>query len=59
MSKGYALDEDMQKYFIVSRPTKLSDLQLDNIDDAETMRAVKRGRKLRARREAQLEDQIM
>jgi hypothetical protein len=21
MSKGYALDEDMQKYFIVSRPT--------------------------------------
>jgi hypothetical protein len=59
MSKGYAIDDDMQKYFIVSRPTKLSDLQLDNVDDEATIRAVKRGRKLRARREAQLKNQLM
>jgi|GEM_PF-5910258 len=58
MSRGYAFDP--QKYYIVSQPTKLSDLQLDNLgDDDETIQAVKRGRKFRERREAHINNQFM
>jgi hypothetical protein len=57
MSKGYAFDA--QKYYIVTQPTRLSDLQLEELEGEPTARAIKRGRKLRERREARLKDQIM
>jgi hypothetical protein len=57
MSKSYAFDA--QKYYIVTQPTRLSDLQLEDLDGEPTQRALKRGRQLRERREARLKDQIM
>jgi hypothetical protein len=60
MSKGYALDEfDTNKLWIVAQPMPLSQLQLDEYDNEDVSRAVKRGRKLRARREARLKDELM
>jgi hypothetical protein len=56
MSKSYAFDA--QKYYIVTQPTRLSDLQLEELDGEPTVRAVKRGRKLRERREARLKNQL-
>jgi hypothetical protein len=58
MSKGYAQDEGMEKYYIVTRPTKLSDLQLEDLDGSVS-HAVKRGRRLRERREAHIKNQLM
>jgi hypothetical protein len=58
MSKGFAQEDSMEKYYIVTRPTKLSDLQLDDLDGSVS-HAVKRGRKLRERREAQIKSQLM
>jgi hypothetical protein len=57
MSKGYALD-DMQKYYIVTRPTRLSELPLDDLDGESVSQAVKRGRKLRDRRMARIKNQL-
>jgi hypothetical protein len=57
MSKSYAFDA--QKYYIVTQPTRLSDLQLEELDQEPSARAVKRGRKLRERREARLKDQLI
>jgi hypothetical protein len=57
MSKSYAFDA--QKYYIVTQPTRLSDLQLEDLDGEPTQRVLKRGRQLRERREARLKDQIM
>jgi hypothetical protein len=60
MSKGYALDDiNIQKYYIVTRPTRLSDLQLDEIDGEPAAHAIKRGRKLRERRAARFKNQIV
>jgi hypothetical protein len=59
MSKGYALDDiNIQKYYIVTRPTRLSDLQLEELDGDSTDQAVKRGRKLRERRAARIKHQL-
>jgi hypothetical protein len=57
MSRSYAFDA--QKYYIVTQPTRLSDLQLEDLEGEPTARAIKRGRKLRERREARYKDQIM
>lgn len=58
MSKGFGLDDiNMQKYFIVTRPTPLSDIQFEDVDEPDS-RAIKRGRKLRARREARIRNQL-
>ncbi len=36
MSKYHGLgDVNVQKYYIVTRPTRLSDLQFDDIDDGD------------------------
>jgi hypothetical protein len=60
MSKSYGLDDiNIQKYYIVTRPTRLSDLQLDDIDsDPASRGAVKRGRKLRERRISRIRNQL-
>jgi hypothetical protein len=58
MSKGYAFDDNIQKYYIVTQPTRLSDLQLEELDGEPTARAIKRGRKLRDRREARIKNQL-
>jgi hypothetical protein len=55
MSKSYGLDDiNIQKYYIVTQPTRLSDLQLEDLDGEPTAQAIKRGRKLRERREARM-----
>jgi hypothetical protein len=57
MSKGYGLDDiKMQKFYIVSSPTKLSQLHLDDIDGDDDI--VAKGRKLRARRMARIRNQL-
>jgi hypothetical protein len=57
MSKGYELDKyQTNKLWIVTAPTKISDMQLEEFDDGVVSQAVKRGRKLRARREARLKE---
>jgi hypothetical protein len=59
MSKGYALDDiNIQKFYIVTRPTRLSDLQLDDLDSAQASNAIKRGRKLRERREERMKNEL-
>jgi len=59
MSRSYGLDEiNMQKYYIVTQPTRLSDLQLDELDTGPDSQAIKRGRKLRQRRLARMRDQM-
>ncbi len=59
MSRSYALDEiNIQKYYIVTQPTRISDLQIDDLDNEPSNRAVKRGRKLRERRLARIHNQI-
>jgi hypothetical protein len=57
MSKSYNQDDiNIQKYYIVTQPTRLSDLDLDGLDDPSS--AVKRGRKLRERRMARIRNQL-
>jgi hypothetical protein len=59
MSKGNALDNiNIQKYYIVTQPTRLSDLQLEELEDEPTARAIKRGRKLRERRAARMKNEL-
>lgn len=59
MSKGYGLDDiNVQKYYIVTRPTRLSDLQLEDLDAEPESHAVKKGRKLRERRVLRLKNQL-
>lgn len=60
MSRSYALDDiNIQKYYIVTKPTRLSDLQLDELEDEVSSRAVKRGRKLRERRAARIKHELV
>ena len=59
MSKSYGLDDiNIQKFYIVTRPTRLSDLQLDDLENEPASHAVKRGRKLRERRMARIRNQL-
>jgi hypothetical protein len=59
MSKGNGLnDVDIQKFYIVTRPTRLSDLQLDDLESDPSAHAIRKGRKLRERREAKMRDQL-
>jgi hypothetical protein len=59
MSKGHGLDDiDVQKYYIVTRPTRLSDLQFDDLESGPDARAIRKGRKLRERRMARIRDQL-
>jgi hypothetical protein len=59
MSKGMGLnDVDMQKFYIVTQPTRLSDLQLDDLESDPNAYAIRKGRKLRERRMAKMRDQL-
>jgi hypothetical protein len=59
MSKGQGLDDlDMQKFYIVTRPTRLSDLQLEDIESDPNAHALRKGRKLRERRMARMRNML-
>jgi hypothetical protein len=59
MSKGQGLDDvDMQKFYIVTRPTRLSDLQLDDIESDPSDHTIRKGRKLRERRMARMRNML-
>lgn len=58
MSKSYEDEFEVQKYYIVTQPTRLSDLQLDDLEADPKSHAIKRGRKLRERRMARIRNQL-
>lgn len=48
----------MQKYYIVTQPTPLSQLELEDMDAEPDRRIMKKARNLRARRDARLRNRI-
>ena len=59
MKKHYALkDVNMKKYYIVTRPTKLSDLTLDEFEDEGNVHWREKARQLQARRWRRIKQQL-
>jgi hypothetical protein len=55
---GAAKDNSVKKYYILSQPTKLSDLSLDEFDDDNTSGWRERSRQLQARRWRKIRHQV-
>lgn len=59
MKKHYALkDVNMKKYYIVTRPTRLSDLTFDELED-ESSHWREKARQLQARRWRRIRQQLV
>jgi hypothetical protein len=59
MKKHYALkDVNMKKYYIVTRPTRLSDLTFDELEDETNSKWREKARQLQARRWRRIKQQL-
>jgi hypothetical protein len=60
MKKHYALkDVNMKKYYIVTRPTRLSDLTFDEIEEEDSIQWREKARQLQTRRWRRIKQQLV
>lgn len=58
LNGGKHKDDSMKKYYIITKPTPLSDLTLDDLDSSDDQSWRERSRQLQARRWRKLRHQI-
>jgi hypothetical protein len=59
MSKNYGMgDVNLQKYYIVTRPTRLSDLQFDDLDNDDDSKWKQKAQNLQTRRWRKIKNQL-
>jgi hypothetical protein len=58
-SKSSNNDINVQKYYIVTRPTRLSELQFDDIDEDDNYQWKQKSRNLQVRRWRKVKNQLV